>query len=469
MFYFIKLHLKLYITVSILILLYGCKGGALLKKNKPLWLAQRPVSNTYYVGVGYANKISNPLYYQQLAKKNALNDLVGEIKVNVSTNSILSIFENNKNINQQYLSNTKITAQVFVENFEVVDSWEDKNGFWIYYKLSKSEYETQRIRKIEAAIEHSLDLLNRSNYIVLNHNLIQSIQFKIKALVRLQDFFNEDLETLYNGKKVYLVNEIINQLQDQLSTIFLRANTPHIKAKAGKAIAQPFSFYAYTTDTNKATQPITGLPLHMVVEQGKMNFGASTQSDQAGIASFSVARVLAKDPVQLLRVGIDIIKFVVSDSLNIATQNILLGLTLPSTTISLQVEPIKVYMLSNESNISTALVYNILEPSIKKKLVEEGCQFVKKESDADYKITINSDTKSLGVMWGKMLQASIDMNISVRDTKNDIEIFKDAMQAIRGYQYTIDKAGLDAYNNAIDYFYKNIFPNMLEEILVKDH
>jgi hypothetical protein len=111
----------------------------------------------------------------------------------------------------------------------------------------------------------------------------------------------------------------------------------------------------------------------------------------------------------------------------------------------------------------------VLEPAIKKRLVDEGCNFVKKESDADYKILINSETKDLGVMWGKMLQSSFDMNISVRDVKNDVEIYKDALQAIRGYQDSPEKAGLDAYNNGLEQFWRKIYLNLIDELLVKDH
>ena len=153
----IKIPILFSIFILVMALLPACKSLSSQKKSKPAWLEQRPVNSAYYIGVGYGNKLSNPNDYQQLAKKNALNDLVGEIKVNVSTNSILSTFENNSNINQQYLTSTKITADALVEDFQVADSWEDKNGFWIYYKLSKMDYESNRRRKIQNAIDRSVD------------------------------------------------------------------------------------------------------------------------------------------------------------------------------------------------------------------------------------------------------------------------------------------------------------------------
>lgn len=465
----IKISTQFSLLILVMALLPACKGLSSQKKTKPAWLEQRPVNSAYYIGVGYGNKLSNPNDYQQLAKKNALNDLVGEIKVNVSTNSILSTFENNSNINQQYLTNTKITADALVEDFQVADSWEDKNGFWIYYKLSKMDYESNRRRKIQNAIDRSVDLLDRSNRIDLKDKYVLAIQFKVKALLELQNYYNEALETFYRGRQVYLVNEIVNQIQDLLSKLSVRSDISQLKGKVGKSISEPFNVMVYLKDSSSGRIAIGGMSLSMNTEQGKMNFGACTETDQNGFASFSVARILAKDPVQVLRISLDVANVVKGDSLNIASKNILHSLTVPSASIRVMVEPIKVFMQSNESNLNKDLSYNVLEPAIKKRLVEEGCNFVKKESDADYKIFINSETKDLGVMWGKMLQSSFDMNISLRDVKNDTEIYKDALQSVRGYQDTPEKAGLDAYNNGLEQFWRKIYPNLMDELLVKDH
>jgi hypothetical protein len=54
----------------------------------PNWVTKRPVNSFKFIGVGFADKLSNA-NYQSEAKKNALFDLSSEIKVDISTNSIL--------------------------------------------------------------------------------------------------------------------------------------------------------------------------------------------------------------------------------------------------------------------------------------------------------------------------------------------------------------------------------------------
>jgi hypothetical protein len=74
----------------------------------------------------------------------------------------------------------------------------------------------------------------------------------------------------------------------------------------------------------------------------------------------------------------------------------------------------------------------------------------------------------LGIIWGKMLQARINMNISVINTKNNQEIYKDALKDIKGFQLTPENASKDAYNNLLTSFWEKVYPNFLNELLLKE-
>lgn len=438
------------------------------RSQKPDWVAQRPVSSQYYVGIGYASKLTHPADYQQIAKKNALNDLVGEIKVTVSTNSILSQFQNNQDFRQQFAAYTRITAQASVEDFQVVDSWENKEDYWIYYRLSKSEYEAARKRRLQRAINQSLDYLERSDQLSNKNQFMQKLRMRIKALAVLQNYLNEDVETWYKDKKVYLVNEIMSLMQDQLYLLQVRAEVNQLKAKVGKPLQHPFGVKVWLSDTSRDKVMVPFVPLTMQVEQGKMDFGPGTVTGQDGEASFSIARILAKDPVQQLRVRVDMEAISKTDSLASTLRNILMSLDAPGTNIRLLVEPIRVYMNSNELNLGKKMEFNIVEPALKKSLAESGCEFVTMPAEADYEIRMQSNTTDLGVMWGKMLQSTIDLSISIIDMKNKTEVFKDALKGIRGFQLTPEKAGLNSYDEMMSAFWKQVYPKLKEELLLRD-
>ena len=68
---------------------------------KPAWLKTTPYSDGYYTGIGHSLKDGSNNYIQS-AKKSALDDLVSQIKVNVSSTSVLSQLETNQKFSEQY-------------------------------------------------------------------------------------------------------------------------------------------------------------------------------------------------------------------------------------------------------------------------------------------------------------------------------------------------------------------------------
>src|SRR2546426_662258 len=73
-----------------------------------LWIKTKPASADYYVGIGSASvKLQD---YQQIAKKNALQDLLGEIKITVNSTSVLQQIDKDKRFKEQYETNIKTTV-----------------------------------------------------------------------------------------------------------------------------------------------------------------------------------------------------------------------------------------------------------------------------------------------------------------------------------------------------------------------
>ncbi len=436
------------------------------RNKQPNWVQQRPVNPSYYIGIGYANKTLNPTDFQQMAKKRALNDMIGEIKVVVSSNSILSQYQNNANYNQSFATETQVNAQAMVEDFEVVDSWENKNDFYIYYKLSKSDYEAAKRRKLQAAINQSINFLDNADQLSYKDNFMQIIRLRIKALSALQNYLNEDVATEYKGKQVYLVNEIVNQIQNQLYKLQVKTDVVELKGKIGKPISNPFTASVKLESDNSF---VPFVPLTLKANQTKFDYGNSAETDQNGVATFSLNKILAKDPIQQVKIMVDIATIIKTDSLNGLLKSVLTNIDAPSTNFRLVVEPLKIYTNSQEQILGKNLEFNIIEPLLKRKLVESGCNFVSDRKNADYEIKIVANTTDLGVIWGKMLQANINMNISIVDATNNHEIYKNALKDIKGFQLTPENASKDAYNNMLSNFWEKVYPEFLNELLLADH
>ena len=113
---------------------------------QPLWLKSRPNSAFKYVGIGFAEKSKGQSYIME-AKKNALFDLASEIKVDISSNSVLYSVQNNKQYNESFNSLIKLSNSEYLEGYQLIDSYEDQNTYWVYYQLDKDLYAKTKAQK----------------------------------------------------------------------------------------------------------------------------------------------------------------------------------------------------------------------------------------------------------------------------------------------------------------------------------
>lgn len=129
--------------------------------ERPAWVANKPTEEGYYIGIGSASKRLND--YLGIAKKNALQDLVSDIRISISSTSILNQIDKNYQFKEEYESNIKTTAADDIEDFERVASFEDDQNYWVYYRLSKTRYQAQKQQGSRSGKEHGLAILRKGS------------------------------------------------------------------------------------------------------------------------------------------------------------------------------------------------------------------------------------------------------------------------------------------------------------------
>ena len=445
----------------------GCGASKVIdtsSKRKPEWVQQRPTNTQFYIGVGYASKLKNGGDYQQVAKKYALDDMMGEIKVSISSNSVLSQQQNNQNFNQQFFSDTRLVASETMEGYEVIDSWENKEEYWIYYRLNKADFEAYKRKKLYEASQKALDFMYRADKMNVKQDYVSIFKLRVKAAASLQNYLNESIETEYYGKNVFLLNEVLPQLQDQLYMVRLKTPVNTLKVTAGKALDRPIQASASVKGKDSLGSVLAYLPLRAEGSGLRFKGTAQTETQSDGDAQFSINSIQSTDAIQVLRIKIDIEKLLRGDSLNTSMRKLIVNLEGPAINIRMHVEPIKIYVDARERNLNQALAYPILEPALKKKLMEQGCMFVEKKEQADYVIKLEANTQDQGIMWGNMLRSGIEMDISLLDAKTNHELMHDAIGGLTGYQTTKEKAGIEAYQAMKNELLKKVYPVLENKI-----
>ena len=155
------MKIRLLLVSALLLMLIGCSGGKKAQQAQlapqPEWVKMRPSSPTYYYGIGAVRKSMDVGQYQQAARQNALADMAGEISTTISSNSVLHAFESNLGFRDDFTSTIRAQTQQDLEGYELVDSWEDLENYWVYYRLSKALYQELKEQRKNDAISRSFD------------------------------------------------------------------------------------------------------------------------------------------------------------------------------------------------------------------------------------------------------------------------------------------------------------------------
>jgi hypothetical protein len=189
-------------------------------QNKPNWVTSKPFDAAYYVGIGSASKRLND--YTGVAKKNALQDLVSDIRVVISSTSILSQIDKNYQFKEEYESNIKTTAADEIRDFERVDAFEDETTYWVYYRLSKSAYADQKKKNLDNVKSMALQFYEKALEAEKNLTYATAIDFYFRTLLTLKDYWGENVEVTFQNKPLFLAVESYARLQQLLDQLNVR-------------------------------------------------------------------------------------------------------------------------------------------------------------------------------------------------------------------------------------------------------
>src|SRR6267142_3142127 len=265
------------------ILVAGCSPSltnSSSKKNdpnlKPAWLNAKPAEDRYYIGIGHSAKEGTNNYVQE-AKKSALEDLVSDIKVNISSTSVLSQIDANKEFQEKYEQIIQTKAADDIEEFEQVDSWQDDRNYWVYYRLSKQRYKEIKDQLKRNAIALGLDFFTKARQSEKTDDPVTALGFYYQGFRAVEKYLAEPLRITFEGNDILLTNEIISSMQLLLDKMHLAVSPNQIMlnrivAQSGQTVT--------AKGVDKASQkPIPGLPLVASFEKGAGDVFADYKTD----------------------------------------------------------------------------------------------------------------------------------------------------------------------------------------------
>lgn len=427
---------------------------------KPSWLRTTPFQEGYYSGIGHSIKNGSNNYIQA-AKKSALDDLVSEIKVNVSSTSILNQIEVDQKLTEQYEQIIKTTAADEIEEFELVDAWEDATNYWVYYRLSIARYRQIKEEQKRNATILATDYFQKARQAEASGERLQAISFYFQAFRSIEKYLGEVIRVKLDDREILLGNEIYASLQAILNKINIRVEPSEIVLNRRiNQSAQTVIAKSNYIDLNK---PVLTLPLHASFEKGAGDIFPTYKTNEKGQAKILLNKIGSKDLEQTIVIKVDI------DALSGSAQSpiyslIAKTLRVPSAQVALKVQRPVVYLTSEEKSLGLNKSNYQISNKLRNLLANNGFEFTESRGSADLWFDVKSDSEK-GSITGSIYVTYLTSVIKVLAVKEGKEIYATTLDRVKGYGLDYDKSSVDAYNKALETLEKEKMNELLNTVL----
>ena len=272
----------------------------------PPWVASRPMSRDFYIGIAACNKQETEEDCRSVAEHKALFDLSSEISVDISGEFVEKVVERTGLSAQDVRMEVRAASHARLSGHEMVAEYEDKQEYWVYFRLSKETYHRMISKEREAAVAAAVDMTLRALEAISAENTVSALRFYFEALAKVQDFLGENIRVSIQNRSTFLLNEIYTGLQNIMADIRLEAKRKRLPAIAGAPLHEPFSVAATLEKKDGRPIGITGLPVKFDSPWRKDEAHHLAATDAQGIAAATLDSVTAADNGKTIRARLDV-------------------------------------------------------------------------------------------------------------------------------------------------------------------
>ncbi|MGM0567090.1 MAG: LPP20 family lipoprotein [Bacteroidota bacterium] len=444
--------MKKYSLLIFIIILSACgskKDLAELRENRPSWAKSKPVVAGYYTGVGMAPKTLSADKHQQVARNQALKDIAEEISVTISSSSLLRNLEMDDTFVSDYSSDISTSSNHDLEGYELVDTYEDEEYYFAFYKLSKAKFEQIRQDRITNAVDKATGYAETFHSQKEQNNFSEAFIALVQGLEIIRPHMHEALPAEVNNRQVDMGNYLVEEMRAMFNDISITPMQEKISIIRGQGIDEKsLTFRVRFSEGN----PVKNFPLQAAFSaQTIVNSWEITDDD--GYAGFSVNKVISKSRKGTFRVHADVESLLKRTTSDLLVRNIVRKMSVPGA--DMEVEIIKPVFFIDNTAFDDLNHSDILKNTMAEKIHSHDFSTTDNPEKAHYIAEIKGQAQVTTSRYeSKIALLSIEYQIT---DENDNVIFSTRSEDFQGVNADESRAFKKAFSQAEEELDNRIF------------
>lgn len=427
----------------------SCKTAQPLTENvdKPQWVLSRPQSSGNYIGIGAApKKGTTPAAYMSSAKKNALSDLSSEISINIESTSMLNSMQINQTFSQQFVNDIKTNNELFLEGYELVDTYEDESYYWVYYRLSKEGYQAWKEQQKQQAIAVAENKYLQAENLLQKQMHNNAFQLYAEALSAISSYLNESTLCTLNQQEVDLGNTIYNAMLELIHGAHFLSESQDISIK--KNVKIPNDAFCFLLE-DAIRQEMGNMPVK-VSFTGTGLMKSTEKTNEKGRVCCSLPQIKTTQDKETLSLSVDMVALS-RLATNHLVRSIIKNISANEMQIRIIIQKPSLQIISNESVLNAKATSAILKEHFSNRLFT--IFDVNDAPSSDFVLSIQSNTIQKD-QYNKLYYIDMETTISLTDSKGQQKYRKHIKEEFSGNTYKA--ASQNGYQEVIKLFDRSI-------------
>ncbi|MCF7920350.1 MAG: LPP20 family lipoprotein [Candidatus Cloacimonetes bacterium] len=410
--------------------------------NPPTWVNNYFYDTDYYIGIGHCSKHNEN--YLSIARTVAIDEIASQLEISITGQVFQEATQENQQLQEVFKKQVTISLKSKIYDLELVEKYEEKDNYWVYYRLSKAKYIEQKNKDISNNINIAFNYYKIAKESERNNMLVNAMKSYFQALIPLICYVNEPLEVYIDGNMVNLFNEIFFAIMNLRKNLLISINPQQINVKVYQDVKENINI-----DVKYFNKNIYDIPISAWFVKGNGDLFI-LKDNELGRTALILNRVTSTDVPQIIRIEIDLLNALLDGNEEPVVKDILETFKNPYQDLLIYPVNIILYM-------DLPLV-QLRESNMIEKLTNAGFSITDDINQADYLINIESITKK-GNNFKNFYFAYSNTTINIIGQKNEINnsiVLSEIKGSAGDYTSAIQKSQNLAMekvaDNLIDYF-----------------